>query len=240
MQTQHVPVQPVVRAAASEEEQLRLARFKKYYPPTFSGLALEDAHGFRWECYRILCTMGIVEMSGVTFTTFQLKGAAYQWWRAYELGSPADAASLSWVPSLGMFLREFVPQTLRDAWHVEFEKLRQSTMSMSEYAIIFSDLSIHAPTLVSTVIERVCRFIDGLSYDIWFNMARELESDVPFQQVVEIARQLEGMQDQEGEVMRGQEKEDREAKRPRRSEISIGPYFGGRVRHCRGLMGQLV
>uniref|UniRef100_A0A1S4D3A8 RNA-directed DNA polymerase homolog n=1 Tax=Nicotiana tabacum TaxID=4097 RepID=A0A1S4D3A8_TOBAC len=28
--------------------------------------------------------MGIMEMSGVAFTTFQLSGAAYQWWRIYE------------------------------------------------------------------------------------------------------------------------------------------------------------
>lgn len=60
-----VPIQPVVRAATSEEEQLRLARFKKYDPPTFSGLASESAQGFLEECHRILCTIGIVEMSGL-------------------------------------------------------------------------------------------------------------------------------------------------------------------------------
>ncbi|XP_070032373.1 uncharacterized protein [Nicotiana tomentosiformis] len=124
--------------------------------------------------------MGIVEASGVTFTTFQLSGAVYQWWRVYEEGSPADAASLLWTQFSEMFLREFVPQTLRDAWRVEFEKLRQRTMTVSEYAIMFSELSCHAPTLVPTVRERVCRFIEGLSYDLRFCMARELRTDTPF------------------------------------------------------------
>ncbi|XP_070035020.1 uncharacterized protein [Nicotiana tomentosiformis] len=136
--------------------------------------------------------MGIVETSGVAFTTFQLSREAYQC-RVYEEGSPTDATSLSWTQFSEMFLREFVPQVFRDAWRVKFEQLRRGTMSVSEYAVRFSDLSRHASALVSTVRERVHKFIEGLSYGIRFSMSRELETDVPFQQVVEIARQLEGM-----------------------------------------------
>nr|XP_033512909.1 uncharacterized protein LOC117277615 [Nicotiana tomentosiformis] len=124
--------------------------------------------------------MGIVETIGVAFTTFQLKGVAYQWWRAYE--------------------------TLRDSWHAEFERLCQGTMSASEYAVRFNGLSRHAPALVTIVRERVRRFIEGLNKSIRYNMARELESDTPYQQVVEIAQRLEGMRDRD--------REDREAKRP--------------------------
>ncbi|XP_070032599.1 uncharacterized protein [Nicotiana tomentosiformis] len=167
MATQPVfPVQPEVRAASSEEDQLRLAGFKKYDPPTFSGVASEGAHGFLEDCHSILHTMDIVETSGVAFTTFQLKGVDYQWWWAYELGSPAESASLTWVQFLGMFPREFVPQSLRDAWHAEFEQLHQGTMSVSKYAIRLSDLARHAPTLVTTVRECVRRFNEGISHDI--------------------------------------------------------------------------
>ncbi|XP_070057654.1 uncharacterized protein [Nicotiana tomentosiformis] len=120
----------MVRAVASEEGQLRFARFKRYNPPTFSGLASESAEGFLEECHNILRTIDIVETSGVTFTTFQLKGAAYQWWQAYEMGSPAELASLTWVQCSLMFLREFVPQSRQDAWRTEFEQLRQGTMSV--------------------------------------------------------------------------------------------------------------
>ncbi|XP_070057350.1 uncharacterized protein [Nicotiana tomentosiformis] len=163
-----IPVQPEVRPGASEEEQLRLERFKKYHPPTFSGLASKDAHNFLEKCHRILRTMCIVERSGVDFSTFQLSGEVYLLWRAYKEGSPADAASLSWTQFSEIFLREFVPQSLRDAWHTQFEQLRQGTMSVSEYLVRFSDLSRHAPSLVSTVRERVHKFIEGLSYDIRF------------------------------------------------------------------------
>ncbi|XP_070039243.1 uncharacterized protein [Nicotiana tomentosiformis] len=115
--------------------------------------------------------MGIVDMTGVAFTMFQLKGAAYMWWRAYELGSQAATASLPWTQFLEIFFREFTPRTLRDAWCIEFEQLRKGTMSVSEYAVRFSDLSRHVPALVSTIREPVCRFIEGLNYDIWFSMA---------------------------------------------------------------------
>nr|XP_009798850.1 PREDICTED: uncharacterized protein LOC104245005 [Nicotiana sylvestris] len=92
-----------------------------------------------------------------------------------------------------MFLREFVPQSLRDAWNAEFEKLLQGAMSVSEYAVIFSDLAKHAPTLVSTVREKVRWFTEGLHPSIRTSMARELEIDILYQQTVSIARRVEGM-----------------------------------------------
>lgn len=38
-----VPVRPEIETTISEGEQLKLERYKKYHPPTFSGLASEDA-----------------------------------------------------------------------------------------------------------------------------------------------------------------------------------------------------
>ncbi|XP_070057061.1 uncharacterized protein [Nicotiana tomentosiformis] len=176
--------------------------------------------------------MGIVETSKVAFTTFELSGPAYQWWRAYEEGSPAEEASLTWAQFSKMFLREFVPQRLRDAWHVEFEQLRHSAMTVSKYAVRFSELSRHAPALVSIFRERVCRFIEGLNYGIRFSMARELETDTQYQKVIEIARRLDGM--------RGREREDMEAKRPR----DFGTYSGARApvatHHGRGYVSYPV
>lgn len=67
---------------------------------------------------------GISESRGVSFTTFQLRGAAYEWRHTYELDSPDEAASLTWTQFSDMFLREYVLQSLRDAWRAEFEHLR--------------------------------------------------------------------------------------------------------------------
>ncbi|XP_070032952.1 uncharacterized protein [Nicotiana tomentosiformis] len=185
-----VPVRPVVRAATSEEEQLRFERYKKYHPHTFCGLVTNDTQGFLEDCHRILRTMGIVERSRVTFVTFHLRGAAYQLWRTYEL---VESSSLTWVQVSEKFLRDFVPQSFRDEWRAKFEQLHQGTRSVSEYVIRFSDLAIHAHALAATVRKRVSRFIEGLRHDIRFSMAQELESDVSFQPVVGIARRVEGI-----------------------------------------------
>lgn len=42
------------------------------------------------------------------------------------------------------------------------------------------------------------------------------------------------------EDMRDQERECGEVRRPRRPERSVGSYFGGKVRHGRGFVGQPV
>ncbi|XP_070025360.1 uncharacterized protein [Nicotiana sylvestris] len=192
--------------------------------------------------------MGISESSGVSFTTFQLRGAAYEWWRTYELDSPDEAVSPTWTQFSDMFLREFIPQSLKDVWHAEFEHLCQGTMTVLEYDIRYTNLARHSPTLVSTVRERVRRFIEGLNPNIGSSMAHKLEIDISYQQVVKIDRRREGMHGREREDRRGHEREGREdqerefeeARKPRRPGSSAGPYFGGMVRYGRGFMGQPV
>ncbi|XP_070054971.1 uncharacterized protein [Nicotiana tomentosiformis] len=131
-----------------------------------------------------------------------------------------------------MFLREYVPQSLKDAWRVEFEQLPQGAMTVSEYAVQFSDLARHASALVATVRERVRRFIEGLNPIIRLGMAQELEMDIVYQQVVGIARRLEGMLTRD--------REEREAKRSRESRTYSGTRVLMEARQGRGYMGRPV
>ncbi|XP_070057450.1 uncharacterized protein [Nicotiana tomentosiformis] len=101
-------------------------------------------------------------------------------------------------------------------------------MTVSEYAFRFSDLSRQAPALVATVRERVHRFIEGLHPSIKFSIARELEIDIAYQQVVVITRRFEGMQTRE--------REEREAKRPRDSSTYNSSRALAAARHGRGYM----
>ncbi|XP_070049925.1 uncharacterized protein [Nicotiana tomentosiformis] len=160
--------------------------------------------------------MGIVEVSRVAFTTFQLSGAAYQCWQVYEEGRPANAIPPIWAQFTEIFLKEFVPQTLRDAWRIEFERLRQGIMTVSEYAIRFSELARNTPILVHTAREWTRRFIEGLDYDLKICMALELQTNTPFQQVVEIAWRIGGIL--------GEERESKEDKRSRSSRGFSGFY----------------
>ncbi|XP_070045348.1 uncharacterized protein [Nicotiana tomentosiformis] len=129
-------------------------------------------------------------------------------------------------------MREFIPHTLRDAWHAKFEKLHQGTMTVSEYAILLNGFSRHAPALVSIVKERVRRFSEGLNYGIRFSIARELKTYTPYQQVVDIARRLE--------CMRGHKREDRGGQGPLGTRGFSGGHATDTAHHGRGSMSRLV
>lgn len=103
---------------------------------------------------------------------------------------------------------------------------------MSEYALRFSELSWHSPTLVSIVRERIYRFIEGLSPGIIFSMAQELDTDTLFQEIVDIARRLEHIW--------GKDREDMEAKMPRNCRGYSGARAPNGARHDRGYVSLLV
>ncbi|XP_070036197.1 uncharacterized protein [Nicotiana tomentosiformis] len=90
----------------------------------------------------------------------------------------------------------------------------------------FSELARHAFWLVYTGKERIKRFVNGLTYQLRLLMTRERVSGATFDEVVDIARQID--------VVHSQECGEREAKRPRGSGGFGGLPFGGQSYHSRG------
>ncbi|XP_070050862.1 uncharacterized protein [Nicotiana tomentosiformis] len=91
----------------------------------------------------------------------------------------------------------------------QFERLQQGSMTFTQYETRFVDLARLAIVLPPTEKERVRRFIDGLTYTIRIQMAKETWSDISFQAVVNIARRIE--------IVRAQERGPVSDKRPRHS-----------------------
>ncbi|XP_070042603.1 uncharacterized protein [Nicotiana tomentosiformis] len=150
--------------------------------------------------------VGILETSGVSFTTFQLTEASYRWWEAYELRNLTSAAPLTWHEFSVPFLEKFVQQTRREELRRLFEKLRHDGISVTQYEMRFSELACHAIWLVPTKRERIRRFIDGLNYGLCFIMNWEIVTGARFEEVVDIAIRLE--------LVHSHEHEERGAKRP--------------------------
>uniref|UniRef100_A0A1U7UXS3 Uncharacterized protein LOC104211588 n=1 Tax=Nicotiana sylvestris TaxID=4096 RepID=A0A1U7UXS3_NICSY len=105
------PVQEVMVPVMQDDEQRHLERFSKLAPPPFSGAQGEDAQGFLDKCRRMLRIAGILETSGVSFTTFQFSGAAFTWWEAYKRRRPVGSAPLSWQEFSTLFLEKWVPRS---------------------------------------------------------------------------------------------------------------------------------
>ncbi|XP_070037182.1 uncharacterized protein [Nicotiana tomentosiformis] len=98
---------------------------------------------------------GILESSGVSFTTLQFSGAAFRWWEAYERHRPVSATTLICQEFSILFLEKFVPQSRREELRRSFEKVRQDSMSVTQYEMKFLELARHAIWLVLTDRERI-------------------------------------------------------------------------------------
>ncbi|XP_070035431.1 uncharacterized protein [Nicotiana tomentosiformis] len=192
-----------------DDEQRILERFGRFRPPSFSGAETDDAQGF-----------------------------LDKWWEAYERCRPVDAVPLTWKELSILFLEKFVPQSRREKLRRQFEQLRQDGMSVTQYEMIFSELTRHPVWLVPTDKERIRRFIDGLTYQLRFLVTPERVSDATSDEVVDIARQIE--------MVCSQEHGEKEAKRPRgpgdfSSVPSGGQLYRGRGCHYRHAQaGRLV
>ncbi|XP_070047093.1 uncharacterized protein [Nicotiana tomentosiformis] len=216
----------------ADDEQRRLERFGRLRPPSFSDAESEDARGFLDKCQRMLRTTDILETSGVSFTTFQFSGDSFIWWEAYKRRRSVGAVPLTWQEFSILFLEKFMPQSRREELCRQFEQLWKDGMYVTQYKERFSELARHAVWLVPTDRERIRRFIDGLMYQLRLLMTRERVFGATFEEVVDIARQIE--------VVRSQEHGDREAKRPRGSGGFGGIPSGGQSYHSRGRLYRLA
>ncbi|XP_070002046.1 uncharacterized protein [Nicotiana sylvestris] len=226
------PVQNFVVPAMPDDEQRRLERFGRLQPPTFSGAEGEDAQGFLDKCQRMLRTAGILELSGVSFTTFQFQGAAFTWWEDFERRRPVGAAPLTWQQFSTLFLEKYVPQSRREELHRQIEWLTQEDMSVTRYKMIFSQLARHATWMIPTYRERIWRFVDGLNYSLCILMTRERVLGASFEEVADIARDIK--------TVCRREREKKEAKRPRGSGSFSGAPSRGQFQRVSSAPAQLA
>ncbi|XP_070047474.1 uncharacterized protein [Nicotiana tomentosiformis] len=143
-----------------------------------------------------------------------------RWWEAYERRMPVGEVPLIWQEFSVFILEKFMSQSRREELRRQFEQLRQDGMFVMQYAMRFSELTRHAVWLVPTDRNWIRRFIDGLTYQLRLLMTRERVLGATFDEVVDIARQME--------MVRSQERREREAKRPRGPGDFSGVPSGGK------------
>ncbi|XP_070046984.1 uncharacterized protein [Nicotiana tomentosiformis] len=164
----------------SSEALLRLDKFTILFPVHFSGAPSEDPHDYLDRCYEVLQSLGIVETIGVDFAVFQMTGSSKRWWRHYMLIRPARSPALTWDQFSQLFLEKLIPVTLREDYRRQFERLQQGSMTVTQYETRFVDLACHAIILLPTKRERVIKFIDGLTFTIKRQMAKDVGDDITF------------------------------------------------------------
>ena len=73
---------------------------------------------------------------------------------------------LQWNDFLREFHEKYTPTVFRNEKRKEFIELKQKDMSVAEYGLKFTQLSVYAANLVSTEQEKCHKFEEGLSYNI--------------------------------------------------------------------------
>ncbi|XP_070045716.1 uncharacterized protein [Nicotiana tomentosiformis] len=124
-------------------------------------------------------------------------GSAKRWWGDYMLTRQVGSPALTWEQFSRLFLDKFLPITLREDYRMQFERLQQDSLTVTQYETRFVDLACHALILLPTEGERVGRFIDGLTHPIKFQMAKETGIDISFQAAVNVVRRIEMVLTQE-------------------------------------------
>ncbi|XP_057246903.1 uncharacterized protein LOC130589595 [Beta vulgaris subsp. vulgaris] len=123
----------------------------------------------------------------VNFAVFYLKGQADLWWKtAKEMQSQPG---FGWENLKGVMRNQFYPQSLQLKLESEFIHLKQRSMSVLEYAVIFNELARFAPDLVSTDRQRMNRFEEGLNLDLQEKLAAHMSTS--FQELYDRAINVE-------------------------------------------------
>lgn len=79
---------------------------------------------------------------------FRLHDIARMWYQSLLRERPVDSPALTWDEFSDAFMARFLPECVRDARAMEFERLVK-TPNISEYNVRFSQLSRYAPYLVA-------------------------------------------------------------------------------------------
>ncbi|KAI8524676.1 hypothetical protein RHMOL_Rhmol13G0166500 [Rhododendron molle] len=148
--------EPMTRTRAMNE-------FCKRQPPTFNGEPKPTvAETWLKEIKVILDTLGInLYGDRVALATYQLKGEARYWWDLME--ATHAIATMTFAKFKTLFLDKYFPTPLRLAKEQKFMNLKQGTMTVTQYAAKFEELSRYAPEAVATEDKKARRFEWGLT-----------------------------------------------------------------------------
>ena len=102
----------------------------------------------------------------VNFAVFQFEEPARTWWNVIWAKGEREGTAWIWLNFVREFNEKYLPPIVQEKKEDDFIKLRQGTLSVSEYETQFTKLSKFAPELIATEQRRVKRFVQGLNVEI--------------------------------------------------------------------------
>jgi hypothetical protein len=167
----------------------RLRDFQCTKPPTFS-YAMEPMGADDW-LKSVGKKLQVVQCNNhekVLLASHQLSVPAVDWWDAY-VGAHEEPESINWLEFRASFCAHHVSQGVIKLKKMEFQDLKQGSMSVNEYVTKFTQPSRYAPHEVDTDEKKQECFLNGLNDGLAY--ALEARDFVNFQGMVNKALLLE-------------------------------------------------
>nr|XP_027067809.1 uncharacterized protein LOC113693473 [Coffea arabica] len=144
-----------------------LERFQKFSPRKFLG-GPDPEVAERWleTMINIFATLNYTEERQVQFAIFQFEGLSRAWRNVVRAKWEREGTAWTWLNFVREFNEKYLPPRVQEKREDDFIKLRQGTLSVSEYETQFTKLSKFAPELIVTEQRRVRRFVQGLNVKI--------------------------------------------------------------------------
>ncbi|KAH0636401.1 hypothetical protein KY289_036316 [Solanum tuberosum] len=110
-----------------------------------------------------LAIMGVTPVEEAELAAYQLKEVAQIWFNHWKEERVVDVDLLKWERFKSAFLDRFFPLKMREAKVLEMINIRQGNMSVKEYSLKFTQLSMYAPSIVVDYSARMSKFVLGVS-----------------------------------------------------------------------------
>ena len=137
-------------------------QFKELGPPEFHGKPDPlKAEAWLKQITKIFDVLRCADDQKVPFATFMLRGEADHWWEAVKRTHVA-ALEMTWTEFEELFNEKYFPESIRHMKEVEFIKLTQGNMTVSQYEAKFAELSRFASHLVDDEARMTRMFLRGL------------------------------------------------------------------------------
>ncbi|KAK2427082.1 hypothetical protein QL285_025684 [Trifolium repens] len=156
-------------ARRGNEDELRLERFLKNNPTTFSGGFNPDgAQNWLEDMERIFQAMGCTEQQKVVLGAYMLRKDAEYWWKNTSQRLRVGGVALTWTMFKREFLTRYFPADVRNRKVIEFMELKQGNMSVAEYAAKFESLCRFTPhyNTVEAEYDKCVKFENGLRPEV--------------------------------------------------------------------------
>ena len=166
-------------------------RFTHLGPPRLRGIVGKDTYEFLINYHEKLYNLGLIELYGVAYNTYQLRDITRDQWRSLISCIPFGSPEMTLDQFAEALLDRFIPCNLRDQSRDEFDYLQKGSIIIAEYKACFYFQSRYSYDSISTESEKIQKSVKGLDVSLQLATSQMVVLGAPFQSIVDHTKMTE-------------------------------------------------